>query len=215
MKRSIRLLAVVGAALFAGSAYADATVYNRANLTGPSLTLRGDSPSLEGTGFYDSISSIDVRGGRWEFCSQPNYRGDCEVLAPGKYAILPKRLNHRIESARPLDRVAYGEPYYEPYYEERRYAQAPEVRPGPAYGAIELYAAPGFRGPSTRLNRDMWSLERRGFDERASSLIVNEGEWELCTDRGWEGFCRVFGPGQYPQLGRRMNDQVSSLRRIG
>jgi hypothetical protein len=117
---------------------------------------------------------------------------------------------------RALDPVALS-----PYSEEG-YASVPEWRRGPAYaqggsryGAIELYPGSGFRGPSTRLNRDAWSLERHGMDDRVSSLIVNEGQWELCTDRGFDGVCRVFGPGQYPRLGRRMNDQVSSLRRIG
>jgi hypothetical protein len=207
MKQSIRIGSAIVAALFAGAALADITVYNRDNFAGPAMTLSGEYSNLRGTGFYDSISSIDVHSGRWEFCSLPEHRGDCRVLEAGRYASLPQALNHRIESVRPLDRVAY-EPRA---YEEGRYA----YRRGPVSGAVELYAAPGFRGPSISLDRDAWNLERRGFGERASSVIVHEGRWELCTDRGFDGRCRVFGPGEYPRLGRGLDDQVSSLRRIG
>jgi hypothetical protein len=47
-----------------------------------------------------------VHSGRWEFCTQPNYRGDCVTLARGEYADLDQRLKHRVESVREVDRVA-------------------------------------------------------------------------------------------------------------
>lgn len=196
MKRTTKVCAAALAALFAGAAAADVTVYNRDHFAGPSLTLRGEQRDLEGSGFYDSISSIEVHQGRWQFCSQPNFGGDCAVLGPGRYPTLDRSLNHRIESVRPLDRVAY-------------------LPPRPDRADIELYSARGFRGDSTALNRNAWWLERRGFDERASSVVVNEGRWELCTEPGYRGDCRVFGPGEYARLGPRMDDQVSSLRRVG
>src|SRR5688572_16850678 len=151
MKRTLKACAAAAAALFAGAAAADVTVYNRSHFDGPALTLRGEHRDLQGTGFYDSISSIQVHRGQWQFCTQPNFGGDCATLGPGSYASLNERLNHRIESVRPLDRVAY-------------------VPARPARAEVELYSGPGFRGDSTALNRDAWSLERRGFDQRASSV---------------------------------------------
>ena len=192
MKRSIVLGSAVAAAFLAGAAQADVTVYNRAHFNGPSMTLRGEARDLEGSGFYDSISSIQVHDGQWQFCSQPNFGGDCAVLGPGNYATLGRELNHRIESVRPIG-----------------------IAPRPSRAEIELFSAPGFRGRSAALNRDAWSLERRGFDQRASSVVVNEGRWELCTEPGFRGRCRVYGPGEYTRLGPRMDDQVSSLRRVG
>ena len=207
MKR-LRIATAVAAALFAGAAMADITVYNRDNFAGQGMTMRGANENLKGTGFYDSISSIEVHSGRWEVCSLPGFRGDCRVLEEGRYSNLPQVLNHRIESVRPLDRVAYNEPRR---YDDGRYA----YRRGADAGAVQLYSAPGFRGPSIALDNNAWNLERRGFAERASSVIVNEGRWELCTEPGFNGRCRVFGPGQYAQLGPRLNDNVSSLRRVG
>lgn len=221
MKRSLLCLAAT-AALAAGAAQADAILYNGPNFSGAQLALPGDHPNLQGTGFYDTVSSIEITSGRWKFCSQPEYRGDCEVLGPGRYATLPRSLNHRIESVQVVDRMAYAEPPryvergYEPprYVEREAYAVAPP-QPARSWGSIELYAEPRFRGPSTRLRRDAWSLENRGFDDRASSVIVREGRWELCTREGHRGACAVYGPGDYPFLGERMDDRVSSVRRVG
>jgi hypothetical protein len=59
------------------------------------------------------------------------------------------------------------------------------------------------------------SIEGTGFDRDrgTGSLIINEGRWQLCSDPGYEGSCRVYEPGRYPDVGR-LNDQVASLRRV-
>jgi hypothetical protein len=110
MKTLIRhssLPVVIAAALFAGTAIAgEAVIHKQPNFTGGALTLRDDKPNLQGTGFYDQASSIEVKSGRWQFCSQPDFNGDCMTLEPGKYATLDQKLNHRIESARELPVVA-------------------------------------------------------------------------------------------------------------
>jgi hypothetical protein len=168
-----------------------------AGFNGPALDVRGTTNDLRVRASTTHISSIEVHEGRWEFCSLPNFRGDCRVLDQGRYAALPQVLNHRIESIRPVDRVVYRE------------------RRGPDYSSLELYSAPGFRGSSISVDRNMWNLDRRGAGDNVSSLIVREGTWELCTEPGFNGTCRTFGPGEYPRLGRRMDDNVSSLRRVG
>jgi hypothetical protein len=202
MKRSIRYGAMAAALFAAGLASADVTVYRQQGLRGPSLDIRGATRDLEGSGFYDNISSIEVHSGRWEFCSRPNFRGDCRVLDPGRYSALPQVLNHRIESIRPEGaRSEGGVAYHE--------------RGWPYHPAVELYAAPGFRGPSVTLDRNVRNLDRRGTGDRVSSMIVREGTWELCTEPRFNGRCRTYGPGQYPRLGWRMDDNVSSLRRVG
>ena len=177
-------------ALVAGSALAgEATVFSNRDFRGQSLTL--DSPHPDIAASIRDVDSIIVHSGRWEFCSRPGFRGQCEVLGPGRYSSLREDWSHPIESVREI-----GVPV----------AHA---------GAIELYARPGFRGPRAAFDRDIRNLERRGIDDGISSVIVNEGRWELCTERRFEGRCRVFGPGQYPRLGNRLDDNVSSLRRVG
>jgi hypothetical protein len=49
--------------------------------------------------FNDRTSSIVIREGRWEFCDDAGYRGQCMVLGPGEYPSLD-RLNDRISSMR-------------------------------------------------------------------------------------------------------------------
>ena len=178
------------AALVAGSAIAgQATVFSNRDFRGHSLTLDSPHPNV-GASIRD-VDSIIVHSGRWEFCSRPGFRGQCETLGPGRYSSLREDWSHPIESVREIG------------------------VPVAAAGAIELYANPGFRGPRVAVNRDIRSLDRRNMDDRVSSLIVNEGRWELCTNRGFEGRCRVFGPGEYPRLGQRLEDNVNSLRRVG
>ena len=48
---------------------------------------------------------------------------------------------------------------------------------------------------------------------RASSMRVERGYWMFCTDANFNGECRTFGPGDYPQLGWFSN-RISSGRRI-
>ena len=189
MKRSLVIGAV--AALFAGGAIAgEATVFSNRDFRGQSLTLNSPSADITARGIHD-VDSIIVHSGRWEFCSRPGFRGQCEILGPGRYSSLREDWSHPIESVREIG--------------------LPTAR----QGAVELYGHSDFRGPRLAVNRDVWNLERRGMDERVSSVIVNEGRWELCTDRGFEGRCRVFGPGEYRQLGPRLDDNVNSLRRVG
>ena len=168
------------------------------------MTLRnGADRDISDNGIHE-VGSIVVHSGRWEFCARPDFRGPCEYLGPGRYASLTEDWSHPIESVREVTPgVAYA-PEFAPRH---------DVRPAPA--PIEVFAGPHFRGPGAAFDRDVWNLGRRGLDDRISSLIVNEGHWELCTERRFEGRCRVFGPGHYPQLGRRLDDNVNSLRRIG
>ncbi len=194
--RSITLLSAV---LLAGAAHAaEVTLYRQAHFGGSQLTLRGHTPNLANTGFYDQASSLVVHSGRWEFCSQPDFRGDCVTLNRGEYAVLDPRLSNRIESAREVGSYAGQIGSYGSF-----------VR-----GSIELYGQPGFGGRTLTLDRDTPTLENTGFDDRASSIVVREGTWQLCADPGYSGSCRIFAPGRYADLGYGMAKQVTSARML-
>jgi hypothetical protein len=47
-----------------------------------------------------------VKSGAYEFCTQPDFRGECVVLERGRYARLEQNLNHRVESVREVVRYA-------------------------------------------------------------------------------------------------------------
>lgn len=200
-------MAVLAAVISIGSAAAEIKVWKQPNFAGEALTLRGEARNLADRGFLDQISSIVVSSGQWQVCTQPDFKGDCVVLDRGEYPTLEQRLNHRIESVREVTRAAErdrdrGDRYASP---GRGYARGP---------AVELFAAPEFRGRSIRLDRDADTLYDGHFDQRAASVVIHEGTWQLCSEPGYEGFCRVFEPGHYETLGR-LNRRIGSLRRVG
>jgi uncharacterized protein YcfJ len=84
-----------------------------------------------------------------------------------------------------------------------------------AAAQVTLYAQEGFRGPVMRVDGRVWNLDRSGFNDRASSAIVDRGRWEVCEHARFEGRCVVLGPGAYPSLRDvGLNDAVSSLRPV-
>ena len=48
------------------------------------------------------VSSIVIRSGRWEFCTDADYHGRCQTLGPGSYGnLVDMGLNDQISSLRP------------------------------------------------------------------------------------------------------------------
>ena len=78
---------------------------------------------------------------------------------------------------------------------------------------IVLYGREGFGGRSFATDKQVWNLERFGFNDRASSAQVRGGRWEVCTDARFSGRCVMLRRGDYPdlrQLGLQGN--ISSVR---
>jgi hypothetical protein len=86
---------------------------------------------------------------------------------------------------------------------------------GAAAAQVTLYQDDGFQGRSFTTDRNVWNFQRFGFNDRASSVSVRGGAWEVCTDARFEGRCVVLRPGDYPSLGAMgLNDRVSSVREV-
>lgn len=84
---------------------------------------------------------------------------------------------------------------------------------GLASAQVTLYEHDGFSGRSVRVTGDAPNLARAGFNDRASSLVIERGRWEVCNDSRFSGNCIVLGRGQYDSLAAiGLNDRVSSLR---
>lgn len=85
-----------------------------------------------------------------------------------------------------------------------------------ASAQVTFFEHDNFRGRSFTTDRPVGDFSRFGFNDRASSVIVRSGRWELCTDSRFGGRCVVLRPGRYGSLGAMgMNDRVSSVRRVG
>jgi len=80
---------------------------------------------------------------------------------------------------------------------------------------VTLYQQESFHGPTFSTNNPISNLDRYGFNDRASSAIVEHGTWEVCEDSEFRGRCIVLRRGQYPSLGAMgLNNRISSLRRV-
>jgi uncharacterized protein YcfJ len=92
---------------------------------------------------------------------------------------------------------------------------APVAAP-PSVGQIDFYEADGFRGRSFSTVQPLADFRRNGFNDRASSVVVTGGPWEVCAETNFGGPCAVLRPGQYASLtGLGLNDRISSVRVAG
>lgn len=86
----------------------------------------------------------------------------------------------------------------------------------PAWARATFYENDNFQGQSFSTNRQVGNVVNIGFNDRALSIVVTEGRWEVCGDVRFGGACRVLREGSYPSLrAMGMNDRISSLRPLG
>lgn len=82
-----------------------------------------------------------------------------------------------------------------------------------ACAQITFYENEGFRG---RVHSTRGALDNfRGWDfnDRASSVVVEKGRWEVCEGVGFTGRCAVLRPGRDDRLGTMgPNEGVTSTR---
>jgi hypothetical protein len=106
-KRSLRVLLAAAAALMATVALAgEITLFQNSDFHGERMTLQRAAPDLERIGFNDTASSIIVRDGVWEACTDHYFRGTCVRLQAGEYRSLSGSLDNRISSVREVDHGA-------------------------------------------------------------------------------------------------------------
>lgn len=198
---STRPLAVpVAAAQPAASTSGGVTFYGNKDFRGRRFTIDQSVDSFEGTRANDRAESAVVEGGAWEFCDDAGYRGTCQVFGPGRYPSLGT-LEGRVSSARPYhDR------------QDRRGERRGEGRHG--HATATLYANPNLRGRAFPLGNEGDANLHGQFNDRASSLRVDAGYWIFCSDAGFRGECRTFGPGEYAHLPPELQNRISSGRRI-
>lgn len=84
-----------------------------------------------------------------------------------------------------------------------------------AMAQITLYEHDGWRGRAYTTSQPVRDFSRVGFNDRASSVVVDRGQWEVCDDAGFRGNCMVLRRGSYESLsGMGMNDRISSVRQV-
>ena len=84
-----------------------------------------------------------------------------------------------------------------------------------AAAQVTLYERENFGGRSFTVDHTIRSLDPTGFNDHASSAVIERGEWQLCEDADFRGHCAVLGPGEYWSLGRvGLSNNISSIRPV-
>jgi hypothetical protein len=174
------------------------TLYDGFDFTGRSITLDQTEVNLDLIGFNDRARSAIVYGADWELCLHEQFRGTCQIYAPGRHPSLGAGLDGEVSSARPL--------------------AAPPPPPPPAQPrgpfAI-LYDQPSFAGNTYEIDGpELVNLANTGFNDRAMSLRVLRGQWIFCVDAQYQGACLTFDQGDYPYLPIELDRKISSGRRV-
>jgi len=81
---------------------------------------------------------------------------------------------------------------------------------------ITLYQREGYGGRRFTATQSVSDLANVGFNDRASSVVIHGGSWQLCSDAYFRGRCVTLSSGDYPSLSSMgLNDTVSSIRDLG
>jgi len=86
---------------------------------------------------------------------------------------------------------------------------------GQALAQVTFYEGEGFRGRALAANRTINNFADIGFNDRASSVIVENGRWQVCEDAAFRGRCVVLRRGSYDSLrGMGLENRISSVRPV-
>jgi len=84
-----------------------------------------------------------------------------------------------------------------------------------AFAQVTFYENEGFRGRMFTTSKPVGDFARIGFNDRASSVVVDGGRWEACEDARFGGHCAVLKQGSYESLrGMGLDDRISSVRPV-
>jgi uncharacterized protein YcfJ len=84
-----------------------------------------------------------------------------------------------------------------------------------AMAQVTFYEHDGYRGRSFTTEQPVRNMNRAGFGDMASSVVVQRGRWEVCDQPRFEGNCMVLRRGNYESLRQMgMNDRIASVRKV-
>ena len=197
-KAALAAVAVVAAT----QAHADITFYEGVNFGGRAFSTAEALENFNRVSFNDRTSSVVVQGRAWEVCEDAGFGGRCLVLRPGSYASLRETgLEHRISSAREIGDV--------------RHVPGDRWGPAPRPAQVTFYEHPDFGGRAVTIEADAPNFRSIGFNDKASSVVVQGQTWQACESNNFGGRCVTLRPGRYPDLASTgLQDRLSSVRLV-
>jgi hypothetical protein len=210
--RTLRLSLGALALGAASQASAELVLHENDDFSGRSFRAYVQVVDLSTMNFNDRASSVVVRSGAWQLCSDSNFRGQCITLSPGSYGSLREfGINDRVSSVRPAGFGGSGN--------SGNSGGGGNGGWGGGWGgsnaAVQMFEHADYAGRSISSNGTA-NLANQGFNDRVSSIVIRSGRWEFCSDADYRGRCVTLGPGSYGKLDSYdLNDAISSLRAGG
>jgi hypothetical protein len=179
------------------------TMFADSNFRGEALTFRNDVPNLATVNLFKLASSLRVADGeQWEVCDQPDYGGACLVISGSENDLGRRGWNDRIASARRVRTGGGG----------GRRGGGGGV-PGNQTG-LQLYADARFYGERQVFTTAVSNLYQLGFNDRAMSLSIPQGDvWEVCIEANFRD-CRSFSASVMDLTEFGLARNISSVRPI-
>ena len=81
-------------------------------------------------------------------------------------------------------------------------------------GSAIIYSNPDFSGRSLRVTGPIPRLADYRFNDRASSIRITGGAWEVCVDANYRGRCEVFEYREDRLNDIRLNNKITSIRPV-
>jgi uncharacterized protein YcfJ len=82
-----------------------------------------------------------------------------------------------------------------------------------ASAQITFYEGEGFHGRTFATDHAVQNLQRYGFNDRASSVVVERGRWLVCEDARFQGRCVLLRRGSYDSLrSLGLDNRISSVQ---
>lgn len=148
---------------------------------------------LRRLGFDNDAESLRLDSSQsWEICAEPNFR-NCRVVNSDWPDLDDIGMSERVSSVRPADQDEGGRPPY-PGGPER----------------IVLFDDRQYRGRAFNVDDEMPVLS--GFSDRAESVQVFGGVWELCEEAQFRGRCVSVTTNVVDLAALGLRNRVKSVR---
>jgi len=179
--------------------YSGITVYEHPDFRGSSVTFRNEVADLREHGLNDRISSLEVGGNQaWEVCRDINFSGGCRVFSGTIEDLREEGWNDRISSMRAVGFA--GNNGRGGWWGNGRNNSRNNGR-NSRDSRLVFYDRTNFRGDSRDVQNT--SMNLGSFGDRARSVEVFGGTWELCEGAFRNARCVT------------VSQSVSDLRSLG
>jgi hypothetical protein len=171
------------------------TIFVEANFHGANANFTSEMPDLRKVGMNDRIDSIRIAHGElWQVCEDINFKGRCQIFSGDEPDLNRVSWGGLISSLRPVKEGGRG--------------GVPPSQPQRPH--LVLFDAIDFRGESLVVYENTPAL--RGFVNRAGSVKVYGGAWQICDAIDFWGRCEMV-TANVPDLGRLgFRNKISSVR---